>query len=1457
MSKYFLRTGLSVLIVLALLVSAFIYLLNTESGTRYLWRIIQVIVDEEMDIGTVSGRLGSSFELSDIDIASETAHVRVSHLSTNWDLAQLINGKLIIQKLVLRGVHYTKLGSGGDTDLISQLQRLNLPFSLQVQHIKAQSVDIFSSPGAKLFRVDQANAALSIAEDKIDLAQVSILGPTLHVNGNSQLSLSNDYPVTGKIDWKVQPEKLTAATGKLTVSGTLNRLTVDVDAKSPYPINGQLLVSNLMTQAQSEFDIVAHNLSLADINTAWPAIQLTVKSHGQKTASGDYTTLHTELTASGVPHVGSLTAITDARFNSDEIVLTDLLVNTLDHPMRMNGQGRVALTEDIPHLDLKTTWRDLTWPLDGNVLLSSKISHISIQGPLTRPSFVLDGEIDGVVQPVLVDASVELDRSSDRLGIQLDAQARQLRWPLRGEAVVDNANAELQLTGTLPELVSQVEIRLGESNNAPTLNANGRLDYSNTTRPRFEFDGDWHELQWPLNTVNALVRSDTGTVHVVGTTNDMSVRFGADVDEQGHISGTLVHIDGTTKLMTEWRQLAWLHGGQPLNSERGTARLTGKPSDYHLQLNADLATGDRHVELTTKGHGDLSSLTLDDIDLQILQGVITGSGKLAWKPNPYMTLNITGKDLNPASWWQDWSGRLDGQLHGEASLVNKQLTVSTFGLDIAGQLRDYPVQLNTTGNWQTGSANIESLQLRSGQSQLQAQGRVGDTLALQWQVDSDELRTLHPQANGSINGTGLLSGSLKQPRLTATLAGRDLQYLDYSLKTLNLDTLIDITDQQVSHVSAKIEHGLFAGVEIQNASINANGVTTGHKIDLDALTSLGAVDIMLNGKLNTAQPQWLFTISSAAIDTDQFDNWNLLSSSSGQIDNAQARLSRTCVGSGVSELCLDGTRTGQGIKASFDLKQLPLKLMSAWLPENFTVEGAIDGDASLDWQDVNQVSAELHLHNSGGQILVNQKDTSSGTPERILVFEPGNANIELNNGEIKLDLDLPLAGDDEIRGHARITASSKDWTQSPLQAELTTAVNDISFLTSLIPEVDRLAGSLHGKMRISGSVHSPIYDGQINVQEGLVELLGPNIVLRDVNAQLSGSPLAGMDMQASVRSGGGQANIEGRVNLARSTPSVDLAIRGEDFQIMNTPQAIIHTSPDLQLTVDKDRIRLRGDIRVPAAQISLREIPQSAIKVSADQTLVNQTSTPTPTPAIRKLDAQVRTTLGDNVTFNGFGLNGRLRGDIVSSERPGEATTAKGEIRIEDGHYRAYGQNLTIETGRLLFSGAAITQPVIDLRATRQPTPDVLVGIVARGTLQQPDFSLFSEPSMTERNQLSYLLLGRPADIASNAERSALGEAALAFGLNRAGGITDKISQQFGLDTLGVEAQPGSTSEQAAFVIGKYLAPKLYVSYGIGLFEPVNTLRMQYSIDQHWKLVTESSGKASGGDIIYSVERGR
>jgi len=71
----------------------------------------------------------------------------------------------------------------------------------------------------------------------------------------------------------------------------------------------------------------------------------------------------------------------------------------------------------------------------------------------------------------------------------------------------------------------------------------------------------------------------------------------------------------------------------------------------------------------------------------------------------------------------------------------------------------------------------------------------------------------------------------------------------------------------------------------------------------------------------------------------------------------------------------------------------------------------------------------------------------------------------------------------------------------------------------------------------------------------------------------------------------------------------------------------------------------------------------------------------------------------------------------------------------------------------------------------------------------------------------------------------------------------------------GTASDPNS-AQVAQLTLGKYLTPKLFISYGVSLFQPGQTFRLLYDLGHGFKLQTES-GVASGGDIIYTFERGK
>ena len=129
---------------------------------------------------------------------------------------------------------------------------------------------------------------------------------------------------------------------------------------------------------------------------------------------------------------------------------------------------------------------------------------------------------------------------------------------------------------------------------------------------------------------------------------------------------------------------------------------------------------------------------------------------------------------------------------------------------------------------------------------------------------------------------------------------------------------------------------------------------------------------------------------------------------------------------------------------------------------------------------------------------------------------------------------------------------------------------------------------------------------------------------------------------------------------------------------------------------------------------------------------------------------------------------------------------------------------------------------------------------------------LFSIPALGQTETLSYLLTGRPLESANSSEGSMMASAALALGLSGGDRIARSMGDRFGFDEMRIES--GGEGDQASLVVGRYLSPRLYVGYGVGLVESINTLNLNYRITDRWQLEAES-GANQGADLYYRFER--
>ena len=82
--------------------------------------------------------------------------------------------------------------------------------------------------------------------------------------------------------------------------------------------------------------------------------------------------------------------------------------------------------------------------------------------------------------------------------------------------------------------------------------------------------------------------------------------------------------------------------------------------------------------------------------------------------------------------------------------------------------------------------------------------------------------------------------------------------------------------------------------------------------------------------------------------------------------------------------------------------------------------------------------------------------------------------------------------------------------------------------------------------------------------------------------------------------------------------------------------------------------------------------------------------------------------------------------------------------------------------------------------------------------------------------------------------------------------MAKNIGSKLGVDDIGVG--DNETLGGAAFTVGKYLSPKLYLSYGVGIFDPGEVVTLRYIFTPRWNFETENSTKGSRAGFNYRYE---
>jgi len=907
-----------------------------------------------------------------------------------------------------------------------------------------------------------------------------------------------------------------------------------------------------------------------------------------------------------------------------------------------------------------------------------------------------------------------------------------------------------------------------------------------------------------------------------------------------------------------WQALDWPPGSAERadwRSSEGVLQASGSLQNLQLDIDSDLA-GSSIPPMQLQLQASVlqqQSLQLQQLLMQTLGGQARLSGSATWGEALQAQLDYQLDGIDPGQYWPAYPGNISagGSVQASAAADFSAPAASVHIDQLSGSLRGQPISGSGSLRYADQRFVSDGLKLESGAASLSLRG---DDQQMQLELDIPSAGQLYAAAAGNVQASismqALPGSSLRLDRgqLQLQLEGSGLGWQQRYLETLSMQAdlslaetgllgNVDVSLQQLSDGSNKL---------LRQASANLVSDAAGQRLQLAAGRAGTRLQLALNGAslgdtgFAPWQPgfAWRGELLETQLEDRQLGVWRQSGPVPFSLIDDALTLQQTCLrGSDEvagSALCFAATQTlarpdqhttgaatagerSGRLQASVDIERLPVALLTRM------TGAAVSSDQHLSGH------IELALAEALEQLAANV----SLTPGRLSLDGDGEAGVDMQQGEARLQLvDDAITGDLLLRLHQVDQSNGQnegqnnkpnsgeikaDWQFGPLASEqpelsgdLYTDLPDLTLLQRLVPTLNELGGSLNMHAQFKGPLPQPLIALDVDLHDGRIVYAPVGLALRDINLQGQSQPGQPFQGAGGLRAGDGQASMQFR--LAPLQRTAELSIQGDNLQLADSQVLQLQVSPDLKLSAAPEGFTINGELLLPAALLQPPKQVATQQRESADVVVVGVEQPPQQQRNI-DLKGKLKLVLGDDVRVKADVASTRLQGavDLLWAGHP--VPQANGSIALIDGKVQAYGQTLILRDSRVSYNDTPADNPRLDIYAVRRIFGDPAVseaGVAVTGRAQQPDIRLFTNPASNEESALAYIATGSNFDHGN-------GEGALNLGL--------------------------------------YLFPRLFVSYGVGLFDNGNVTNARYELSDNWNVTLESGQRDSAVQINWRKNR--
>ncbi len=920
---------------------------------------------------------------------------------------------------------------------------------------------------------------------------------------------------------------------------------------------------------------------------------------------------------------------------------------------------------------------------------------------------------------------------------------------------------------------------------------------------------------------------------------------GLDLTARGQIG--IVTGGPRLRLAGTWKGFRWpLTGGSAAVRSPSGAYLLQGLWPYELRSSGELAvSGLPPMGIDLTGTLGKEQLLITKASLRAFGGTTQlSAGTVVWAPRPSWSASGMAVGLDPSSVRPDLPGRLTFGFEAAGARLSSDTDFSLAIDDLTGEIRGLRAQANGRLSRHGEAWGLVGVKGQLGRTAISLDGTIAKQLDLRFNLAAQDLALIDPRITGRLTASGALRGPASSPAVNVVASGNGIRYEGVSLASVNVRVDVDPRGsgpwlvRLQAHDLAFRRHKLNVAFTLSGpaAEQSATLALSGDAYHLDS-HAVGA----LAGGIWTGRVEKASFVGGGA-------HLALTAPSAMTISTNAIQINQLCLLGKPARICGEADWSPSRWSVSALAGGMPLSVLTAGLSRDVHYTGVVGVTARISANGAAPAQGQLDATLAGAQMV---RQTADGRRETTKLGS-GILTVSANADRIEGRLSLDDGEVGSIKGRIAAQRAAAGWRDSPLQGTLAVQTSLPAWEPLFAGQVDRASGAASANLALGGTLGTPRLSGTLEMTDAAFDFYQYNLDV--AGAALQARLLDdGIDFHGSGRIGAGTASAAGHLEWRNGAPFGHLKLSGANLRVVDLPEAMIDASPDLDFGIQGQSVNVTGTVKIPRARLAPADLT-NAVRVSSDQVIVGAQADPGPATQL-EVASTIRIDLGDAVSIQTQGLKGRLTGSVVVKSGEEAITRATGELRIADGKYAAYGRTLDIAQGRLIFTGSPIDDPGIDIRAQKTfQDPDVgaaVAGINVRGTLREPQITFFSEPPLPQQQILALVfaggtLFGGPQlGVAGSSTQTTKSENAQLLGQGAA-----VLGSQIGLP-IGIEP---TYNNDTALMLGKYLSPKLYVSYGITLMQSLNMVKLRYTLGDHWALSTEF-GQLGGADLVYTFQR--